>query len=649
MVKFTNLPVKHVYTLEETKHEGYQAVAPMTVEVTENGVTVAGMAEDKIVYNVPVTWPGKDLEFKKYSKLTNSPIAGIEFTITHSCAEGTCIGLPEGIETQSWTATSDANGVVKFTNLPVKHVYTLEETKHEGYQAVAPMTVEVTENGVTVAGMAEDKIVYNVPVTWPGKDLEFKKYSKLTNGPIAGIEFTITHSEHCADCPGLPERIEKQSWTVTSDANGVVKFTNLPVNHRYMLEETKHEGYQAVAPMTVEVTESGVTVAGMAEDKIVYNVPTDWPMTSLSFYKYSNYTKEALEGVKFTLTHIDACVNCSGIPEEIKTAKEALSDKDGLVKFDDVPVNHTYVISEAEAPAGYVPMADLTVTVKQDDSGVVITGLENGSVIYNVLENWPMDNIAFTKLSAFDNRVLAGATFDLVHIHDAQSVNYCCDEVIEIAEATTDIYGRVTLTGVPRQHTYVLTETKAPEGFKAIAPVVVTVMEGQPIMIGGEKLTTGFAIKDDPTFWPTAIQLTAKKTMDGEVPTDKYTFVIKDAKGEIERVTNDAGTITFSKYLFEKPGTYVFTISELPGENPNVVYDSAVYTATVHVKADAEGRMSAQVSLKKDGLAHDGDIVFANVTMPMLPETGDNSKIALWCAMLAMAGAGMMLLKRRRA
>ena len=51
--KFENLPVKHEYTLTETEHEGYYAVNPMQVIVTENGVTVTDMPADKIVYNVP--------------------------------------------------------------------------------------------------------------------------------------------------------------------------------------------------------------------------------------------------------------------------------------------------------------------------------------------------------------------------------------------------------------------------------------------------------------------------------------------------------------------------------------------------------------------------------------------------------------------
>ena len=437
------------------------------------------------------------------------------------------------------------------------------------------------------------------------------------------------------------------SWKAVSNANGVVKFENLPVKHEYLLKETGYAGYIPVEDMIVSVTENGVTVTGMPADKIVYNVPTEWPLTDLSFYKYSNYTKAALEGVKFTLTHSDACVGCSGLPEEIKKPKEVFSDEKGLVLFTGVPVNHTYVISETEAPVGYVKMADLTVTVAQGENSVVITGLENGSVIYNVREDWPKENITFTKISAFDGRVLAGATFDLVHIHDAQAENYCCAEVIDIAQATTDIFGKVTLTDVPRQHSYVLTEIKAPEGYKAIAPVIVRVMEGELIKIDGKPLVAGFTIEDDPTYWPIEIQLTASKTMNGEVPTDEYTFVVSGARGEIERVKNVAGTITFSKYLFEKPGRYEFEISELAGEDPTVIYDSAVYTAIVNVKADAEGKMSAQVSLKKNGLAHEGGIEFANMNMPTLPETGDNSRMALWCAMLAMAVMALITLRKR--
>ena len=652
-VVFTGLPVKHTYTLSETKHDGYHHMADKTVRVEVGSVTLDGapVTENTTISNHPTNYHVTKIAFTKFSSYTGAGLAGAEFTLTHS-ANCPCAYWPSAEFAVSVTAISKADGTVEFVNIPTHHTYTLSETGvpdgYVGMQKNLTIVVDDDDRGnITISGLPASGVIYNDLKTWPVKDLEFKKYSKLTNGPIAGVEFTITHSANCPDCVGLPEGVTTQSWKATSDAQGEVKFTGLPVNHTYTLEETKHDGYQAIAAMQVTVTENGVTVAGMPADKIVYNVPSNWPKTSLSFYKYSNYTNGPIEGVQFKLTHSDACADCSGIPEEIHTAKEVLSAKDGLVKFDDVPVNHTFVISEVKAPDGYQLMKELTVTVTLSDNSVTITGLENGSTIYNERTDWPKDDITFTKISAIDSHVLPGVMFDLVHVHEAQKENYCCDREIDIAEATTDAYGKVTLKDVPRQHTYVLVETKTPEGYKTMAPKVVSVMEGQPIMIGGQQLSAGFAIKNDPIYWPMQIQLTALKTMDGKTPTDEYTFVLSDANGEIERVNNAAETITFSTYTIAKPGTYVFTISELAGEDLNVIYDSAVYTATVCVTADAEGRMSAEVSYEKDGETHEGDIVFANMTMPKLPQTGDHSSLAPWLALMGMACAAMLLLRRR--
>ena len=48
--------------------------------------------------------------------------------------------------------------------------------------------------------------------------------------------------------------------------------------------------------------------------------------------------------------------------------------------------------------------------------------------------------------------------------------------------------------------------------------------------------------------------------------------------------------------------------------------------------------------------AQGAEAAFVNALVkPNLPETGDSSKLALWCAMLALAGAGIVMLKRRTA
>ena len=131
----------------------------------------------------------------------------------------------------------------------------------------------------------------------------------------------------------------------------------------------------------------------------------------------------------------------------------------------------------------------------------------------------------------------------------------------------------------------------------------------------------------------------------------QFSFVVKDAGGNtLETVTNDAqGRVSFSNRRFSRTGTFIYTITEVPGEDKHIQYDDTVYRVIIKV-SDMAGGLDSQVSLEKDGVPYSGEMRFTN-TMK-LPSTGDSamqrvSYIAL--AALALLGMYWLLIRRRQA
>mgnify|MGYP000670013694 FL=1 len=170
---------------------------------------------------------------------------------------------------------------------------------------------------------------------------------------------------------------------------------------------------------------------------------------------------------------------------------------------------------------------------------------------------------------------------------------------------------------------------------------------------------------------PTQVSIGAIKVLEGrELKKDEFSFKLEGEDIE-STVTNDAdGKINFDKFVYDEPGTYVYTISEVKGDEAGVTYDKSVYTATVNVVDDGEGNLKASVAFTKDDESVEG-IVFNNtykkpetpkppksdpgtpqkaVTTVVktvkryLPTTGDQQATALLMAfVIAMAGVGALV------
>lgn len=253
------------------------------------------------------------------------------------------------------------------------------------------------------------------------------------------------------------------------------------------------------------------------------------------------------------------------------------------------------------------------------------------------------------------------------------------DDVV-VANGTNDANGTVTLSPIryeaPGTHTYTLREAcpNALGLYKGVTydgttyTVVTTVSDnGDGTLTATHKLegateSAGFTNKYHAM--PTQVSIGAIKVLEGrELKKDEFSFKLVGEDIE-STVTNDAdGKINFDKFEYDEPGTYVYTISEVKGDEAGMTYDKSVFTATVNVVDDGEGNLKANVAFTKGDKSVEG-IVFNNtykkpetpVPTPdpgtpktvtnivktvkgFLPTTGDQQAAALLMAfVIAMAG-----------
>lgn len=258
------------------------------------------------------------------------------------------------------------------------------------------------------------------------------------------------------------------------------------------------------------------------------------------------------------------------------------------------------------------------------------------------------------------------------------------DDVV-VANGTNDSNGTVTLSPIryeaPGTHTYTLREAcpNALGLYKGVTydgttyTVVTTVSDnGDGTLTATHKLegtteSAGFTNKYHAM--PTQVSIGAIKVLEGrELKKDEFSFKLVGEDIE-STVTNDAdGKINFDKLEYDEPGTYVYTISEVKGDEAGMTYDKSVFTATVNVVDDGEGNLKANVAFTKGDKSVEG-IVFNNtykkpetpVPTPdpgtpktvtnivktvkgFLPTTGDQQAAALLMAfVIAMAGVGALV------
>lgn len=352
------------------------------------------------------------------------------------------------------------------------------------------------------------------------------------------------------------------------------------------------------------------------------------------------------------------------------------------------PRSHTfaYTVTESGSAPGVTNDANATrkvsYTVTDDGAGhlsVVRDGDDGAAFTFtNTYGVTPADSSVTDQVKTvkrLTGRDLAAGEFTFELLEDGAVV----------ASGTNDANGTVTLSPIryeaPGTHTYTLREAcpNALGLYKGVTydgttyTVVTTVSDnGDGTLTATHKLegtteSAGFTNKYHAM--PTQVSIGAIKVLEGrELKKDEFSFKLVGEDIE-STVTNDAdGKINFDKFEYDEPGTYVYTISEVKGDEAGMTYDKSVFTATVNVVDDGEGNLKASVAYAKGDKSVEG-IVFNNtykkpetpVPTPdpgtpktvtnivktvkgFLPTTGDQQAAALLMAfVIAMAGIGALV------
>ena len=387
----------------------------------------------------------------------------------------------------------------------------------------------------------------------------------------------------------------------------------------------------------------------------------------------------------------DASSDAEANADEAEVDADASGDETKDESTPEVPAaprshTFTYTVAESGSAPGVTNDTNATrkvsYTVTDNGAGHLIVkrnGDDGAAFTFtNTYSVTPTDSVVTDQVKTvkrLTGRDLAAGEFTFELLEDG----------VTVASGTNDASGNVTLSPIryeaPGTHTYTLREAcpNALGLYKGVTydgttyTVVTTVSDnGDGTLTATHKLegtteSAGFTNKYHAM--PTQVSIGAIKVLEGrELKKDEFSFKLVGEDIE-STVTNDAdGKINFDKFEYSEPGTYVYTISEVKGDEAGMTYDKSVFTATVNVVDDGEGSLKANVAYTKGDKSVEG-IVFNNTykkpetptptpdpgtpktvtnivktVKGFLPTTGDQQAAALLMAfVIAMAGVGALV------
>ena len=134
---------------------------------------------------------------------------------------------------------------------------------------------------------------------------------------------------------------------------------------------------------------------------------------------------------------------------------------------------------------------------------------------------------------------------------------------------------------------------------------------------------------------PATLTLSATKLLDGQTPSNQFTFELLDEYyNVISTAKNIDSMITFDALTYEDGDSYIYHIREVPDASmTNIEFDSTVYDIAVTVVLDDENNRYVANVTNLNGDPIDGDyIVFNNITKetpPTPPVTEDPDPIEI--------------------
>ena len=329
----TNKDLKFEATTNENGVAMFDKLVIGKYVITEDGSTVPAaylVANEQTVtveYNttaeVKVTNEEKTGSIKVQKRTEGQRnVEGITFYLKGTSDSGREINIP---------ATTDKDGVAVFENVPVGTYMVIEDEETVPYGYLVADEKKVT---VIYSETVDAEIINN-------EQTGTIKVHKRTEGDlnISGITFYLKGTSDTGREINIPAETDK---------DGIAKFENVPIGTYKVIEDEKTVPYGYLVAAEKEVT---VTYAETVDTDILNAEQTG---TIQVHKKTADMTN--VEGIRFILSGVSDTGREINIP--------AITDKDGLARFENVPIG-TYTITEdgSTVPYGYLVADSKQVTV----------------------------------------------------------------------------------------------------------------------------------------------------------------------------------------------------------------------------------------------------------------------------------------------
>ena len=329
----TNKDLKFEATTNENGVAMFDKLVIGKYVITEDGSTVpaayltADEQEVTVEYNETAEVAFENIE--KTGSITvhkttegQRNIEGIKFYLRGTSDTGREIDIP---------TVTDKDGIAKFENIPIGTYMVIEDEETVPYGYLVADEKKVT---VIYSETVDAEIINN-------EQTGTIKVHKRTEGDlnISGITFYLKGTSDTGREINIPAETDK---------DGIAKFENVPIGTYKVIEDEKTVPYGYLVAAEKEVT---VTYAETVDTDILNEEQTG---TIQVHKKTADMTN--VEGIRFILSGISDTGREINIP--------AITDKDGLAKFEGVPVG-TYTITEdgSTVPYGYLVADSKQVTV----------------------------------------------------------------------------------------------------------------------------------------------------------------------------------------------------------------------------------------------------------------------------------------------